>query len=178
MTKLLSKSYNSFPLKLLSGVLLFTLILIASCKKDPFENDTPDFVCAGIVNEASNGDNSWIFMPNAFSPNNDNLNDTLLPACLNISTIKFTVYNKDGAVLFTTSQTGAGWSPGPLSGAEKLYYRIEAVSTGGRKLGSCGYVYRLSCIPANMSNTYLTFGDMLTLNGFTGVTKETLATCP
>jgi gliding motility-associated-like protein len=51
-----------------------------------------------------------IYVPTAFSPNNDGLNDILKPILAGIKTLKyFSVYNRYGQLVYQTSQQGRGW---------------------------------------------------------------------
>ena len=68
---------------------------------------------------------------NAFSPNNDGLNDFLTPKPLKNSTlISFKIYNRDGKLLYTGTDQGAGWD-GTYNGVKQpmdaylwqLFYR-------------------------------------------------------
>ena len=55
-------------------------------------------------------DSSDIFVPNAFSPNNDGKNDLLQPFLVNIATLKFfRVYNRWGQIMFQSSDSKQGW---------------------------------------------------------------------
>jgi gliding motility-associated-like protein len=55
-------------------------------------------------------DSSDIFVPKAFSPNNDGKNDILQPFLVNITTLKsFRVYNRWGQLMFQTSDSRQGW---------------------------------------------------------------------
>jgi len=57
-----------------------------------------------------------IFVPNAFTPNNDGHNDLLRAIPIGISQFKyFTVYNRWGQQVFTTTNASLGWD-GTLSG--------------------------------------------------------------
>jgi gliding motility-associated-like protein len=57
-----------------------------------------------------------ILVPNAFSPNNDGHNDILRPITPGIRTLKyFTVFDRWGRQVFTTSNPGVGWD-GTLKG--------------------------------------------------------------
>ena len=52
-----------------------------------------------------------ILVPGAFTPNNDGLNDIIRPYVGPRYTLKeFSVYNRWGQLMFTTSQRGAGWN--------------------------------------------------------------------
>jgi gliding motility-associated-like protein len=51
-----------------------------------------------------------LYIPTAFSPNGDGLNDVLKPIVLGMKELKyFRVYNRWGILLFSTSQIGRGW---------------------------------------------------------------------
>jgi gliding motility-associated-like protein len=52
-----------------------------------------------------------IFVPTAFTPNDDNLNDRLIPKPVGIAKlIYFKVYNRFGEMVFSTEETGKGWN--------------------------------------------------------------------
>lgn len=50
------------------------------------------------------------FIPNAFSPNSDGVNDRFkIPAYNNYTVVKFIIYNRWGTVLFKSNTPGDGW---------------------------------------------------------------------
>lgn len=50
------------------------------------------------------------FIPNAFTPNNDGLNDVIKPIAIGMKSIdKFIVFNRWGQLMFSTTRTGKGW---------------------------------------------------------------------
>jgi gliding motility-associated-like protein len=54
---------------------------------------------------------SHIFIPSAFTPNNDGLNDILKPVLsLQYKLQSFSVYNRWGQIVFTTANYGSGWN--------------------------------------------------------------------
>ncbi|MGE5107534.1 MAG: gliding motility-associated C-terminal domain-containing protein [Sphingobacteriales bacterium] len=60
-----------------------------------------------------------LFVPNAFTPNNDQLNDVLKPIAVGISKlVYFKVYNRWGQQLYSTVSAGKGWD-GTLNGREQ-----------------------------------------------------------
>ncbi|MFZ1305165.1 MAG: hypothetical protein WAR80_04940, partial [Ferruginibacter sp.] len=61
---------------------------------------------------------------------------------------------------------------------KRYYYKIQATTHRNRKIGVCGDVYALTCYTINPPQRFYYFEDMLTANGFTGTTLETLNTCP
>ena len=51
-----------------------------------------------------------VFVPSAFTPNNDGLNDLLRPIAVGIKSIEyFNIYNRWGQLLFSTKINGYGW---------------------------------------------------------------------
>jgi gliding motility-associated-like protein len=57
-----------------------------------------------------------IYVPNAFTPNNDNLNDVIYPIIGgNVIQYQFSIFNRWGKVVFTTTESGKGWD-GTLAG--------------------------------------------------------------
>ncbi len=57
------------------------------------------------------------FLPNAFTPNKDGLNDYFLPLMNNAIFYELKIYNQWGALLFTSTQTSEGWD-GKYNGQE------------------------------------------------------------
>ena len=58
-----------------------------------------------------------IFIPTAFTPNNDGKNDILRPIAVGIKNIDyFSIYNRWGQLVFTTKTNGHGWD-GNINGS-------------------------------------------------------------
>jgi gliding motility-associated-like protein len=76
-----------------------------------------------------------VFVPTAFTPNNDGKNDLLIPIAAGIKRIEyFSVYNRWGQLVFTTSVNGHGWD-GKINGqpqATNTYiWMVKAVDFRG-----------------------------------------------
>ncbi|MEP7164487.1 MAG: gliding motility-associated C-terminal domain-containing protein [Ferruginibacter sp.] len=161
---------------LLPVALIAATILLANCKKS--EDSITHVNCDGLVTDTpGTNDNAKIYMPNAFTPNGDGLNDIIRPYTQNIASIEFTIYDENNAIVFTTNQLAQGWvtTAGPNS-STKYYYKIQTITSANHKIGMCGDLYKLTCHPNNAPTLY--FEDQLTANGFTGATNEALQTCP
>lgn len=84
-----------------------------------------------------------LFIPTAFSPNNDGLNDVFRPSLAGMKQLNyFSVYNRWGQLLFTTNKLNEGWD-GVFKGTKQLagtyVYMAEAVNYLGavvRKRGT------------------------------------------
>jgi gliding motility-associated-like protein len=79
-----------------------------------------------------------IFVPTAFTPNNDGLNDVVRPICVGIKEIKFfSVYNRWGQLVFTTTIDRAGWDgriDGRLQNSGVFVWMVSAVDYQGNKI--------------------------------------------
>jgi gliding motility-associated-like protein len=107
----------------------FTYYLIAT---------TPEGCTAKDTINIKIGLNSKIFVPSAFSPNNDNHNDELKPIFIGIKTLKyFSVFNRFGELVFTTTSKNAGWD-GTVKGSpqktDAFVWMVEAVDFKGNVL--------------------------------------------
>ncbi|MDP4263129.1 MAG: PKD domain-containing protein [Bacteroidota bacterium] len=62
---------------------------------------------------------SAVYVPSAFTPNNDGLNDQLKPSYTGIKTLDyFEVYNRWGGLVYSTKNMSAGWD-GTVNGAKQ-----------------------------------------------------------
>jgi gliding motility-associated-like protein len=79
-----------------------------------------------------------IFIPTAFTPNNDRKNDRLIPIPVGIASMEyFKVYNRYGQLVFNTSNIGQGWD-GRVSGKEQntgtYAWYVQGTDYLGRKI--------------------------------------------
>ncbi len=83
-----------------------------------------------------------IYVPRAFSPNNDGVNDLLKPILVGIQTFHyFTVYNRWGNIIFTTTDPNQGWD-GTFKGVpqpvETYLWIAEGIDVNGKKIVAKG----------------------------------------
>jgi len=85
-----------------------------------------------------------IFVPDAFTPNNDGRNDGLYPVLVGMKQLDFfRVYNRYGQLVFSTSETGRSWD-GLFSGSPQptgtFVYIAQAITYKGEKVTKKGTV--------------------------------------
>ncbi len=77
-----------------------------------------------------------IFVPTAFTPNGDGLNDLARPICVGIRKIHyFTIYNRWGEMVFTTNQDRHGWNgihKGQPQGSAVFVWVVSAEDYDGK----------------------------------------------
>lgn len=80
----------------------------------------------------------YVFVPTAFTPNNDGLNDDVRPIAVGISKINyFSVYNRWGQLVFTTTINGKGWDgriKGVLQSTNVFVWMVNAIDYTGKPL--------------------------------------------
>jgi gliding motility-associated-like protein len=85
-----------------------------------------------------------IFVPSAFTPDNDGLNDMLRPFFgLKYSLIEFTIYNRWGEKIFITSEKGKGWDGklnGRLQSPGSYVWSIKVKNKDGKIIQKTGVV--------------------------------------
>jgi gliding motility-associated-like protein len=77
-----------------------------------------------------------IFVPTAFTPNGDGLNDLLVPIPAGISEFEyFRVYNRYGQLVFSTTEVGKGWDgkiSGKLQGSDTFAWYVRGRDYTGK----------------------------------------------
>jgi gliding motility-associated-like protein len=82
-----------------------------------------------------------IFVPSAFTPNGDEINDAWSVKGYNVSNLKVTVYNRFGDMIWETEAFEDEWRPDPLQIGDDAYnYRIEGITYLGENIVQHGYV--------------------------------------
>jgi gliding motility-associated-like protein len=85
-----------------------------------------------------------IFVPGAFTPNNDGLNDVIFPICVGIKQLNFfRIYNRWGQVIFSTSQIGKGWDgriAGTLQGSNNFVFMVQGIDYLGHTIFKKGNI--------------------------------------
>ncbi len=83
-----------------------------------------------------------IFVPNAFTPNNDGRNDVMRPEYAGIGKLNFfRIYNRWGQLVFNTSDMGKGWDGlfrGSLQPTDSYVYMVQGIDYTGRTINKKG----------------------------------------
>lgn len=56
------------------------------------------------------GDDPTFFVPNAFTPNGDNINDLFMPKSIGLKNYQMQIFSRWGQLLFSTNDPAAGWN--------------------------------------------------------------------
>jgi gliding motility-associated-like protein len=75
--------------------------------------------------------NPYVFVPTGFTPNGDGRNDEVKPIAVGVKTIKyFSIYNRWGQLIFTTTTNGKGWDGrlgGTPQGSNVFVWMVSAI---------------------------------------------------
>ncbi|MFD2569885.1 gliding motility-associated C-terminal domain-containing protein [Spirosoma soli] len=77
-----------------------------------------------------------ILVPDAFTPNGDNTNETFIAKGIYVDQFTMTIYNRWGSVIYSTTDKAKGWdgtAEGQPSPPGQYMYRIEVVDLTGQK---------------------------------------------
>lgn len=84
-----------------------------------------------------------ILVPDAFTPGNDNMNETFVVKGVYFDQFRMTIYDRWGEVIYSTTDKNGGWDGkinGQLAQAGQYMYRVEVVDTTGLKTVRTGAV--------------------------------------
>ncbi len=109
-----------------------------------------EFGCVAYDEVCINVTKDWnVYIPNAFSPNDDSDNDVFIPVGYGLSDIKLYIFDRWGELIFTSNNRIIGWD-GTLKDSkckQDVYvYKAEIKTITGIKLFRTGHVTLLSNI--------------------------------
>ena len=82
--------------------------------------------------------NPYVFVPSAFTPNGDGLNDILRPIAVGVQEIKyFRIFNRWGQMIFSTTRNYHGWDgkiSGTPQGSNVFVWMVEAIDYTGKSI--------------------------------------------
>lgn len=101
------------------------------------------FGCKDTLSKAINIKDENIYIPNAFTPNGDGLNDYFKPIGHGIKSCKMAVYNRWGEEIFVTNTMSEGWNgsfKGEMQPPDVFVYTVQAVGLSGQTYNLTGTV--------------------------------------
>ncbi|MEP7373122.1 MAG: PKD domain-containing protein [Chitinophagaceae bacterium] len=82
--------------------------------------------------------NPYVFVPSAFTPNGDGLNDVIRPIAVGVQEIKyFRIFNRWGQMLFSTTVNQKGWDgkiKGTPQGSNVFVWMVSAIDYTGKPI--------------------------------------------
>ncbi|MBI5372197.1 MAG: gliding motility-associated C-terminal domain-containing protein [Sphingobacteriales bacterium] len=85
-----------------------------------------------------------IFVPTAFTPNHDGLNDIVYPICVGIKQLEFfRVFNRWGQLVFSTNRIGQGWDGrvnGLLQDTNNFVFMVQGTDYTGKTIFKKGNI--------------------------------------
>ena len=100
-----------------------------------------DEVCITVTKD-------WdVFIPNAFTPNGDNYNDTFIPMGYGLESIELLIFDRWGHQIFKSTVDNPGWNgkfKGDLCEQGVYVYQAEIVAMSGKRVKKTGHVTLLA----------------------------------
>ncbi|RYZ30770.1 MAG: PKD domain-containing protein [Chitinophagaceae bacterium] len=94
---------------------------------------TPEGCIATGRMKVSVFDGPTVYVPTAFTPNGDGKNERLLPVYIGITELKqFSVFDRWGKRVFTTTNLDSGWDGGKLAGT--FVWLVDAINHLGKRI--------------------------------------------
>ncbi len=82
--------------------------------------------------------NPYVFVPTAFTPNGDGLNDVIRPIAVGVQQIKyFRIFNRWGQLIFSTTTNEQGWDgkiSGVPQGSNVFVWMVSAIDYLGKPI--------------------------------------------
>jgi gliding motility-associated-like protein len=87
----------------------------------------------------------WLYIPTAFSPNNDGLNDIFQVVGQNITEFEMSIYNRWGQRMYYSRDVESGWDGRTQFGTDVVYngmylYKINAMDQKGNQIEREGLI--------------------------------------
>ncbi|HQQ95508.1 MAG TPA: gliding motility-associated C-terminal domain-containing protein, partial [Bacteroidia bacterium] len=96
-----------------------------------------------IVKVVQVEDDFALYVPNAFTPNADGLNDLFRPVGTGLKAYKIEIYNRWGKTIYVSEDFFEGWDgtfQGELCKEDVYSFKIECTKTGGKTYNTSGWL--------------------------------------
>jgi gliding motility-associated-like protein len=137
-------AYEWIPAIGLSNASSATPLLTATTEREYIVNITTSEGCIisdTVLVKIGTGDKKAVVVPTAFTPDGNGVNDRLRPLGNLVTLDYFRVFNRWGAMLFQTSEWGAGWDgkyKGAAQPAETYTWMLSGKTPDGQTLKLSG----------------------------------------
>jgi CHU_C Type IX secretion signal domain len=135
---------------LLAFLLMAVIVCCVACSKTEYYATSISYShCKNLANDTLYSiDSAYFAIPNAFSPNRDTINEKFEIKYGGLLSMTTTIYDSLNAIVYKSDSIGNFWSPwmGTL-GYKEYFYRVEALAKNGKRVGVCGSVFPLYCVP-------------------------------
>jgi gliding motility-associated-like protein len=150
--------------------------VIQSCHKERLERTR---YCDDLITDTlGTGDSCRIYIPYAFTPNGDGVNDLFMPVAYHVKSWQFEIYDNCGERLFYSTQPGQGWNASSrVRYIHSYYYRLQAFTDSNHRIGQCGEFIALDCIPSGFELHQFSFSDQYGYDGISYATNEVIGRC-
>jgi gliding motility-associated-like protein len=107
------------------------------------ENGCSGQASVTVVVEFPPCEDPYVFLPNAFTPNGDGINDVLFVRGEHVEVVRLEIYNRWGQLVFETTDQSVGWD-GLFKGApapQEVYgFILEVNCIGGQQYKTQGNI--------------------------------------
>jgi gliding motility-associated-like protein len=97
-----------------------------------------DLMVTSLSNTADAFPKSTLYIPSAFTPDGDGINDAFGVKGKNIVSLKMKIYNRWGELVYETQKLNDTWdgtyNGSPINNTDVFVYKVNAVSVDGKNL--------------------------------------------
>lgn len=124
------------------------------------------------------GDSCRIYVPVAFTPNGDYINDVFMPATFSVKSIRMEIYDACDRLVYVSTGAHVSWNPqGGIDFDGRYAYRLQALTNEHHHIGLCGEFMALRCLPVGLQMSDFIFSDQLSYQGAMYNTSDMLLSC-
>jgi gliding motility-associated-like protein len=123
-------------------------------------------------------DSCRIYLPSAFTPNGDGINDIFTPAAFNVKSIIVRIYDDCDNMIYSSTSLYNPWAPqGDNTYNRTYYYQVQAITNENHHIGLCGEFKSFRCMPNDAQLHGYIFSDQIGYDGAVYSTNEVMFLC-